>query len=88
MVPDPRTNPALVVLDARSKIADAAEKEFMENGRRGFEGRSFLDTGTIRKILALRDERGLGAAEIEKTLELKTGVVASLGLKGVVGTVP
>lgn len=35
----------------------------------------------------MRDERGMGGAEIEKNLGLQDGVVRALGNKGVVGDV-
>ena len=82
--PDPRSNPAIAVLDARAKLQDDAEREFLEAGRRGHEGRQFLHVFTIRQMLILRDHRGKSAAEIEKALGLKTGVVDRLGPKGVV----
>lgn len=81
--PDPRKNPAIMVLDARSKLQELAEVEFLEAGRRG-RGRQFLDIYTIRQILIMRDERGQNAAEIEKALGLKEGVVDRLGVPGVV----
>ena len=56
----------------------------MEAGRRGHEGRKFLDVYTIRQILTMRDERGRSAGEIEKTLGLRSGVVERLGTQGVV----
>lgn len=83
--PDPRKNPALLVLDSRNKIQDAADAEFLEAGRRGFEGRQFLDVGTLRHILMLR-ERGVRESKIENDLGLKAGVVARLGPVGLVGT--
>ncbi|KAF2172198.1 hypothetical protein M409DRAFT_17438 [Zasmidium cellare ATCC 36951] len=82
--PNPRSNPALAVLDARSRLADEAESEFMEAGRRGHEGRQFLDVYQIRQILTLRDQRGKSSAEIERRLGLKNGVVERLGAAGVV----
>lgn len=81
--PDPRLNPALVVLDARSKIQQAADLEFQQLGTKGHAGREFLDAGTIRQILIQRDRHGKSAEEIEKDLSLKPGVVARLGPKGV-----
>ena len=57
----------------------------MEAGRRGHEGRQFLDVYTIRQILTLRDERGRNSGEIEKALGLKRGVVERLGIQGVAG---
>jgi hypothetical protein len=77
-------NPALAVLDARQRLQDEAEKEFMEAGRRGHEGRQFLDVYTIRQMLILRDHQGKSAGEIEKALGLKTGAVGRLGARGLV----
>ena len=57
----------------------------MTTGKRGDTGRSFLDVGTLRQIIALRDQRGLKSEEIERQLGLKNGVVARLGAKGVIG---
>jgi hypothetical protein len=51
-------------------------------GRRGSPGRSFLDVVTIRQVLMMRDEQRKDAAEIERTLGLKKGVVGKLGLRG------
>jgi hypothetical protein len=82
--PNLRINPAITVLEARARLQDEAEREFMEAGRRGHDGRQFLDVFTIRQILTLRDERGRSSGEIEKTLGLKRGVVERLGMQGVV----
>lgn len=82
--PNPRLNPALAVLDARSKLQDRAEAEFLEAGRRGHDGREFLDVYIIRQILTLRDQRKKSATEIERQLGLKKGVVERLGAAGVV----
>lgn len=82
MGPDPRTNPAVAVLDARARLQDEAEKEFIEAGKRGHEGRQFLDVYTIRQILMLRDKSGVGGEEIERRLGLKEGVVERLGARG------
>lgn len=57
----------------------------MEAGRRGHQGRQFLDVFTIRQMLTMRDEQGKSAAAIEKTLGLKDGAVERLGPKGVFG---
>lgn len=53
-------------------------------GRRGAEGRRFLDVSVIRQVLVLR-ERGVSEAEIERLLGLGQGVVGVLGRRGVVG---
>ncbi|KAI9742713.1 MAG: hypothetical protein M1835_003039 [Candelina submexicana] len=83
--PSPAANPAIQILDARSVLASAADKEFIEAGKRGHEGRQFLDVTTIRQILMLRDEKAIGEEEIERRLGLKKGVVRRLGPKGVFG---
>jgi hypothetical protein len=41
-----------------------------------------LDVVTIRQVLMMRDEQRKDAAEIEKTLGLRKGVVGKLGLRG------
>lgn len=78
-------NPALRVLEARAQLASEAEREFLETGKRGSEGRRFLDIGTLRSVVTLRDQRGMEAKEIERQLGLKSGIVARLGPKGLVG---
>ena len=75
-----------MVLTARERLQQQADVEFAKTGR-GDEGRSFLDVSTIRQLLVLRDEKGLGGEEIEKRLGLAQGVVARLGRSGVVGDV-
>ena len=82
--PDPAKNPAIMILTARERLAQEAEAEFARAGK-GREGRRFLDVMTIRQILMLRDEKAVEAAEIEKKLGLKSGIVARLGAKGIVG---
>ena len=84
--PDPSNNPALVVLTARERLQQQAEVEFTKTGK-GDAGKSFLDVATIRQLLLLRDDRGMGEAEIEKRLGLAQGVVGRLGPRGVVGDV-
>lgn len=54
-------------------------------GRRGRQGRRFLDVVTIRQVLMLRDEKGVEGREIERRLGLGEGVVGRLGPRGVVG---
>ena len=63
------------------------EAEFAQIGKKGFPGRRFLDIVTIRQILVMRDEKGLGKEEIERTLSLEEGTVKRLGGKGVVADV-
>ncbi|OTA22574.1 hypothetical protein BTJ68_14286 [Hortaea werneckii EXF-2000] len=82
--PKPRENPTLVALDSRAKLQEAADAEFQMAGKRGHEGRQFLDVYMIRQILIERDVQGRSAEEIERKMGLKRGVVERLGGKGVV----
>jgi hypothetical protein len=67
-------------------LQDEAERELENFGRRGFEGRKFLDAGSIRDALALRDA-GVKSEEIERRVGMKRGSVDKLGPKGVVENV-
>ena len=78
-------NPALRVLQARAELAAEAEREFLEAGKRGSAGRRFLDVGTLRNVVTMRDQRNMSAADIERALGLRSGTVAKLGPKGVLG---
>ena len=71
-------------MEARTRLAQAAEAEFMEIGRRGFQGREFLDVTLIRSALNLRDERDMSEEQVEKQLGLKKGVLKKLGRPGIV----
>ena len=82
--PNERQNPAVSLLTARYRLAEEAELEFSNTGRKGSEGRQFLDVVTIRQILVLREEEGLGSGEIERRLGLRKGVVDRLGKRGLV----
>ncbi|KAG0645472.1 hypothetical protein D0Z07_8599 [Hyphodiscus hymeniophilus] len=82
--PNAKQNPAVSLLTARYRLAEEAEQEFANVGRKSSPGRQFLDVITIRQILVLRDEMGANAAEIERQMGLKEGVVARLGRRGVV----
>lgn len=78
-------NPAVSLLTARYRLAAEAEAEFASTGKKGAEqGRRFLDVGTIRKVLELR-EKGVEGSEIERRLGLRGGVVGALGGRGIVG---
>lgn len=83
--PPQRMNPALRVLQARAELAAEAEKEFLEAGKTGGAGRRFLDIGTLRNVVTMRDQRNMSAADIERALGLRSGTVAKLGPKGVLG---
>lgn len=53
----------------------------------GAKGREFLDVFEMRQVLVMRDLKGMSAAEIERKMGLKEGVVARLGEEGVLGLV-
>lgn len=78
------SNPALLVVTARQRIAKAAEQEAEAFGRQSHAGREFIDALTIRQALSMRDRQGRSAEQIEQALRLKSGVVGRLGRKGVV----
>jgi len=73
-----------MLLQARERLAEEAENEFENLGRRGANGRRFLDVITIRQVLRMRDDFGRGEREIEEQFGLKKGMVGRLGMKGVV----
>lgn len=85
-------NPAVRVLAARERLAGEAEREFARvrgytDDEGGAGGRRFLDVVTLRRVLVMRDEKGMGAGEIERVMGLAGGVVGRLGGRGVVGEV-
>lgn len=52
-------------------------------GKSTDRGKEFLDIGTVKQILVLR-QGGISATDIEARLRLKAGVVARLGPQGMV----
>lgn len=85
--PQSATNPALLVLSARERIAQAAEREAEQVGKPSFAGREFVDALTIRQAISMRDKQGYPPAEIEDSLQLKRGVMERLGKRGIVSEV-
>ena len=83
--PDSRNNPTLRVLEARQRIADEAENELRDVGRRGFAGRHYVDAGVITLAL-MRRAKGEPESRIEQSLGIKKGRLSVLG-NGVVGAV-
>jgi 3-deoxy-7-phosphoheptulonate synthase len=83
--PDPRNNPILRVLEARQRIADQAEDELRDVGRRGFQGRTYVDAGVIT-LAMMRQAKGEPDARIEDALGIKRGRLSVLG-KGTVEAV-
>lgn len=75
--PDARNNPVLRVLEARQRIADEAEEELRNVGRRSFKGRVYLDAGLIQLAL-MRQAKGEPDARIEDALGIKKGRLSLL----------
>jgi hypothetical protein len=82
--PNPSTNPAILILQARERVAEAAAAEFATG--RG-KDRKFIDAITLRRVLHFRNVKGWEDSKIEKELGLKPGLVSRLGPKGVFGGV-
>lgn len=87
MFPDQSQNPALLVLKARARLQKEAEAEFAKTSRSEGGGKRLMDVSTIRQVIVMRDEKGMGESEIEKSLGLAGGVVGALGQKGIIGDV-
>lgn len=77
--PAASSNATLGALEARRQIQERAQVETENPG----SPREFVDAGTLRQVLNLRI-RGAPAAEIERRLRLKSGVVERLGRPGVI----
>jgi hypothetical protein len=75
--PDPRDNPALRVLEARSRIADDADTELSQVGRKGFDRRKYVDAGAVQLAL-MRRKRGDTDERIEEGLGIAKGRLAVL----------
>ena len=80
--PDPKQNPALEVLEARTRILEEAEKEHARARVGEDTGRRFLDIGLIRQILVMRDRKGMKPSDIDRDLGLNRGIVDSLSSVG------
>jgi hypothetical protein len=81
--PSSSSNATLGVLEIRRQIEARAKNELDNMGKSTDKGREFLDIGTVKQILVLR-QGGAPAADIETRLGLKPGVVARLGPRGIV----
>ncbi|CDM33735.1 hypothetical protein DTO013E5_1504 [Penicillium roqueforti] len=81
------SNPALLVVTARQRLTEAADKEAEHFGHAGHPGRSFLDAVTIQQVLTMRDKQGKRRGDIERFLGLKKGVLDRLGKDGVVSRI-
>ncbi|KAL2165411.1 hypothetical protein VTH06DRAFT_709 [Thermothelomyces fergusii] len=76
-------NATLGVLEVRRQLEARAKEELENTGKSTDKGREFLDIGTIRQVLVLR-QGGMSPADIEARLRLKPGVVERFGPPGVV----
>ncbi|KAK3984380.1 hypothetical protein QBC44DRAFT_375243 [Cladorrhinum sp. PSN332] len=81
--PSAANNATLSVLEARRQLERQAQEEMENFGTSRDKGREFINVSVVKQILALR-ERGEPTSRIEKHLNLKPGLVARLGQKGVV----
>lgn len=77
-----RSNPALMVLQARSRLQEQADIELDNVGRRGAKGREFLDVYMVTDALKMR-RAGITAEAIEQKMGLRSGIMAKLGARGV-----
>lgn len=75
--PSPRDNPAIRVLEARQRIAAEAEEELTQVGRRGFQGRKYVDASIVQLAL-MRKQRGENMEKIEETIGIKRGRLGML----------
>jgi hypothetical protein len=81
--PSSSSNATLGVLEVRRRLEAQAKRELENMGKSTDKGREFLDIGTVKQILVLR-QGGASSTDIEARLRLKPGVVARLGPKGMV----
>ncbi|KAJ5960215.1 uncharacterized protein N7479_007365 [Penicillium vulpinum] len=81
------SNPALLVVTARQRLTEAAEREAEHFGRAGHPGRSFMDALTIQQVLTMRDKQGMRRGDIERFLGLKKGVLEQLGKDEIVSRI-
>ncbi|KAJ5095989.1 hypothetical protein NUU61_005345 [Penicillium alfredii] len=81
------SNPALLVMTARQRVAKAVAEESDQLGRQSFNGRRFVDALTLQQALTMRDRQKMPRAEIENILRLQPGVMDRLGMEGLVSRV-
>jgi hypothetical protein len=79
-------NPALLVLRAREALQRQHDAEMDKVGTKGFEGRSFMDVGSLREAVRLRGT-GVSEGEIEKKFGLRAGTAGKIGPRTVVDVV-
>jgi hypothetical protein len=72
----------LTVLSARQRLQDTAETELQSVGRRGFQGREYVDIVAVRQAMLLV-QGGKSVSVAEETVGLKKGRLGVLG-RGIV----
>ena len=85
--PSQKDNPAVMLVQARRRIARQVEEELEDQGRPSFKGRTLVSAQEIRQALSLRDEGGKDAQEVEKQMRMRPGILEQLVGKGVVANV-
>ncbi|EPS30603.1 hypothetical protein PDE_05555 [Penicillium oxalicum 114-2] len=81
------SNPALLALTARQRIAEEAQKEFETLAHGSQAGRQYLDAYTLSQALMMRDQQKMPKRDIERLLRMKEGVMDRLGKDGLVSRV-
>jgi hypothetical protein len=85
--PSQPNNPAILLVQARQRIARQYESELENQGRPSFAGRTLVSAQEMRQALTSRDDAGRPSNEVEKQMRLKPGVLDQLVTKGVVANV-
>lgn len=82
--PSTANNPAIILVQARTRFEKQWETENDDRGRTGFAGRTLLSARDIREALTLRDETGIISQDVEKQMRLKPGTLDRMVAKGIV----
>jgi hypothetical protein len=85
--PSTSSNPALLIVQARERLASVYEEESESLGKGSFYGRTLISAAEIKDVLSMRDDSKRPPGEIEKRLKLRQGTVGKLGQNGVAGNV-
>ncbi|KAJ9606150.1 hypothetical protein H2200_009111 [Cladophialophora chaetospira] len=85
--PSQANNPAVMLVQARQRIARQFEEEMENQGRPSFAGRTLMSAQELRQALNLRDEGGRVTQEVETQMRMKPGILDQLVAKGVIANV-
>jgi len=83
----PSSNPSLMVVQARKRIAETSDQETDAIGRASSTGRTLISAKDITEVLRLRDQAGMSTQEIEKQMRLQPGILGRLARPGVYANV-